>query len=175
MPDSSYDVLVAGVGPAGAVAAATAARQGLRVLVLERERFPREKVCGDCLNPSCWPILERLGIGETIAALPQSPLETVEFIGLDGCSVRVDLPRGGSAREIGIKRSILDQALLDRARELGANVWEQATVTRLEHRAAQTWTVHTSTGELLHARFLIAADGRNSSVAKLLGLSQRPQ
>ncbi len=102
-------------------------------------------------------------------------MEAVEFIALDGSSVRVDLPRDESAREIGIKRSILDQALLDRARELAVDVREQTTVTRLEHRAAKTWTIHTSNGELLHARFLIGADGRNSSVAKLLGLSQRPQ
>src|ERR1700751_2201118 len=110
MSDSSFDLVVVGGGPAGAVAAATAARQGLRTLVLEREQFPREKVCGGCLNPSCWPVLERIGTPETIRALPESPLEAVEFIGLNGTSVRVDLP-GGDAAEIAIKRSILDQAL----------------------------------------------------------------
>src|SRR6476469_4411111 len=127
MLDSSFDLVVVGGGPAGAVAAATASRLGLRVLVLEREQFPREKVCGDCLNPSCWPVLERMGIAGTIRTLPHSPLEAVEFIGLNGNSVRIDLPDGDTA-EIAMKRSILDQALLNRARELGAEVWEQTTV-----------------------------------------------
>ncbi len=174
MTDSSYDLVVVGGGPAGALAAATAARHGLRVLVLERERFPREKVCGDCLNPSCWPVLERLGIAESVRALPHGQLDAVEFIGLDGTSLRLDLPAGPAA-EIAIKRSLFDQALLDRARQLGAEVSEQTTVTRLERRTPRGWNVHTSTGEFLHAQFLIAADGRNSSVAKLLNLSQRPQ
>ncbi len=172
MAESSFDLIVVGGGPAGAVAAATAAREGLRVLVLEREQFPREKVCGDCLNPSCWPVLDRLQISDKIRALPHGQLDAVEFIGIDGTSVRLDLPPGA---EIAIKRSLLDQALLDRACVLGAEVWEQTTVTRLERRQPAGWNVHTSRGEFLHAQFLIAADGRNSSVAKLLNLSRPPQ
>jgi flavin-dependent dehydrogenase len=58
---------------------------------------------------------------------------------------------------------------------MGANVWVQVTVTRLERGTARAWTIHTSVGELLHARFLVAADGRNSSVAKLLNLSRHPR
>ena len=46
-----FDVAIVGGGPAGAVCAAFCSGAGLRTLVLEREKFPREKVCGDCLNP----------------------------------------------------------------------------------------------------------------------------
>src|SRR6201995_5650961 len=119
-----FDIAIVGGGPAGSSCAAFCAMAGLQSLVLDREKFPREKVCGDCLNPSCWPILERLGLAEKIRGLPHSRLEAVEFIGLRGTSARIKLP-GGPTAEIAIKRSVLDQALLDRARELGAEIWEQ--------------------------------------------------
>src|SRR5436305_11654581 len=117
----SFDVAIVGGGPAGSTCAAFCALAGLRTLVLEREKFPREKVCGDCLNPSSWPLLERLVIAGKIRSLPHGQLDAVEFIGLDGASVSVALPQGETA-EIAIKRSLFDQALLDRARELGAQV-----------------------------------------------------
>src|SRR5438876_185223 len=55
-----FDVAIVGGGPAGSNCAAFCAMAGLQSLVLDREKFPREKVCGDCLNPSCWSILERM-------------------------------------------------------------------------------------------------------------------
>jgi flavin-dependent dehydrogenase len=56
----TFDVAIVGAGPAGATCAAHCAAAGLRTLLLERALFPREKVCGDCLNPACWPLLDRL-------------------------------------------------------------------------------------------------------------------
>src|SRR2546422_830313 len=70
--DTGYDVAIIGGGPAGATCAAFCASAGLRTLLLERETFPREKVCGDCLNPSAWPVLSRLGVdgrNSTVARL----------------------------------------------------------------------------------------------------------
>ncbi|MFL6505495.1 MAG: FAD-dependent monooxygenase, partial [Candidatus Udaeobacter sp.] len=51
-----FDVAIVGGGPAGSSSAAFCAIAGLQSLVLARETFPREKVCGDCFNPSCWPV-----------------------------------------------------------------------------------------------------------------------
>src|SRR5439155_206986 len=62
----TFDVAIVGGGPAGSSCAAFCALAGLDTLVLERENFPREKVCGDCLNPSCWSVLERLGLPQPI-------------------------------------------------------------------------------------------------------------
>ena len=67
---TGYDVLVVGAGPAGATVAALTARAGLSTLVIERTQFPREKVCGDCLNPGAWKILDHLGVSEMIDRLP---------------------------------------------------------------------------------------------------------
>src|SRR5215470_14951327 len=108
-----FDVAIVGGGPAGSSCAAFCAAAGLRTLVLDRERFPREKVCGDCLNPSCWPVLERLGLVRRVLDLPHSKLAAVEFIAINGHKVIVDLPSGGDC-EVSIKRSLFDELLLRR-------------------------------------------------------------
>src|SRR5207237_10116525 len=125
-----FDVAVIGGGPAGSVCAAFCAASGLSVVLIERERFPREKVCGDCLNPECWPILRRLGIDQRVRALPHGALDWVEFINVRDVHLRVDLPRGENA-EIAIKRSAFDFILLARARELGAAVRAAISLTAI--------------------------------------------
>ncbi len=166
-----FDVAIVGGGPAGSSCAAFCAMAGLRSLVLEREKFPREKVCGDCLNPSCWPVLERLALAEKVQDLPHSKLCSVAFIAIDGREATFDLPLLGDS-EISVKRSLFDDLLLMRARELGADVREQITVTGLSRNG--DWKIETALGQMFHARMLVGADGRNSTVAHLCNLLPRP-
>jgi flavin-dependent dehydrogenase len=194
-----FDVAIIGGGPAGSSCAAFCAFAGLRTLVLERERFPREKVCGDCLNPSFWPVLEHLGLTQRVCNLPHSKLTSVEFIAIDGHKVIVDLPNGED-RELSIKRSLFDDLLLKRACELGVYVREDTTVTALSHSSAEKasshgpvarlvldappgggykvfqpgWKIETNSGENFLAQVLVGADGRNSTVARLRNLLPRP-
>ncbi len=165
----SYDVVIVGAGPAGAAAAILTARGGLSTLVLERVQFPREKVCGDCLNPGAWKILDRLGVSDLVDQLPSSKLRWVSFVDMSGRSIRFmlpDQPRG----ERGIRRKVLDDALIHHAISAGAEVRFGNPVTKIE----DGWNV-TADGETIHARFLVAADGRNSSVARLLSDFPRTQ
>src|SRR6478672_6823745 len=167
-----FDVAIVGGGPAGASCGAFCAAAGLRTLILEREKFPREKVCGDCINPACWPVMERLGVAEQIRNLPHGALNAVEFIAIDGQKLRVDLP-GGAKGEIAIKRSHFDHLLLDRARPLGAEVREEATLITLDRTAAKDWKLDI-VRETAIARVVVGADGRNSTVARLRNLLPRP-
>jgi menaquinone-9 beta-reductase len=169
-----FDVAIVGGGPAGSSCAAFCASAGLRTLILEREKFPREKVCGDCLNPACWPILRRLELAEHIRRSPHGKLNRVDFVGLNGRTVTVKLPAGDDA-EIAIKRSLLDRMLLTRARETGATVIENATVTALSPPGPRQehWSVSAG-DQKFRARVLVGADGRNSTVARLCGLLPRP-
>src|SRR5437899_8899752 len=169
-----FDVAIIGSGPAGSSCAAFCALAGLHTLALERERFPREKVCGDCLNPSCWPVLDRLALAPRVLDLAHSKLTSVEFIAIDGHKVIVHLPAGDppEAGEISVKRSLFDDLLLKRACELGAQVREEITVTALAHE--ENWKIATATGESFSARTLIGADGRNSTVARLRNLLPHP-
>ena len=166
----AFDVAIVGGGPAGSSCAAFYAGAGLRTLVLEREQFPREKVCGDCLNPECWPVLRRLGIAERVRELPHGILDTVEFIAIGGRKIVVDLPSGEES-EIAIKRSLFDALLLSRARELGVDVCEATTVTALTN--SHGWRIETAGGKSFVARALVGADGRNSTVARLCNLLPR--
>ena len=166
-----FDVAIVGGGPAGSSCAAFCALGGLRTLVLEREKFPREKVCGDCLNPSCWPVLEHLGVAQQVRALPHSKLESVEFVAIDGHQVIVDLPTGEQC-EISVKRCLFDAVLLKRARDVGAQVREETTVTSLANNG--NWKIETATGESFFAQVLVGADGRNSTVARLCNLLPHP-
>jgi menaquinone-9 beta-reductase len=163
----AFDVAVVGAGPAGSVCAAQCASAGLRTLLLERTRFPREKVCGDCLNPGCWPVFERLGIADRVRELVHAPLGEVAFMDANDRMIFCPLPRS-ECGEIAVKRSLLDALLLARASECGTAVHEGATVTGVSH-AGQAWRLATTGGDR-SARFLVAADGRNSTVARLLNL-----
>ncbi len=162
-----YDVAVIGGGPGGATCAALCAAAGRRVLVLERSRFPREKVCGDCLNPLAWNVLERLGVIGSILNEPHKKLEGVRFVGVDGRSVRISLPPSDKP-ELGITRSRLDAVLLRNARNSGAEIIEGSPLTHITRTAAH-WQIKSDSG-CFNARQLVAADGRNSSVCRILGL-----
>ena len=162
-----FDVAIVGAGPAGSSCASFCAQAGLRTLLLERENFPREKVCGDCLNPSCWPVLRRLGVEDRVRFLPHGKPNRVEFIGIDRQKISVALPEGA---EIAVKRSLFDDLLISRARETGAEVFQESTVSELS--LTNNWSIRSNENNF-EARVLVAADGRNSTVARLRNLLPR--
>jgi menaquinone-9 beta-reductase len=166
------DVAVVGGGPAGSSCAAFCAAVGLHVVLIDREKFPREKVCGDCVNPACLSVLDRLGVDDEIQKWPHAIAEAVDFVSINGRKVRATFPKG--ARIINIKRSIFDHRLLERARELSAQVHEEATVVSLAKTRERDWKIDIVRDTFL-ARVLVGADGRNSTVARLCNLLPRPE
>lgn len=167
------DVAIVGGGPAGSVCAALCAAAGMQVALIEREKFPREKVCGDCINPSCWPVLERLDVAQQIRNSPSVALNGVEFIAIGGQKLRIDFAPNERTM-VSIKRSHFDNILLNRARELGARIHEQATVVSLHTTRDRDWKIDI-VRETFLTRVLVGADGRNSTVARLSNLLPPPE
>jgi menaquinone-9 beta-reductase len=168
------DVLVVGAGPAGSVAALILARAGVRVQLIDRAHFPREKLCGDTLNPGALARLESLGLAERVRAHAR-PVTGMIVTGPQGA--RIVGEYGGQLRGAAITRSTLDLLLLEAAMHAGAR-FESGVVVRAplmdsDRQRLSGVRVSDSAGEHdVRARVVIAADGRHSRLAFFLGLAR---
>jgi flavin-dependent dehydrogenase len=165
------DVLVCGAGPAGTVAAIVLARAGLRVRVFDRAQFPRDKLCGDTVNPGALAILARLGLAHvTAGSLPVRGMIVTE-----GSGVRCVGRYPDSVEGRALRRCTLDAALVRTARREGVEIEEGVLVRGPELTAGRVagLRVRGTTGRELcvPARLVIAADGGASRLARGLGLS----
>ncbi len=174
------DVLIVGAGPAGAVAATVLARAGARVTIADRASFPREKLCGDTLNPGSLALLRRLGMA---AAVEERGLRVDGMVVTGEGAVTIE---GRYPRELhgrAIVRRELDWALLQEALRAGASLEEgahvRAPLVANGRGGAAVTGVSIANGasgpKNLSARITIAADGRHSTVAFALGLARHPQ
>jgi len=164
-----YDALVIGGGPAGSTAAAILAIKGRRVLLLEKEKFPRYHI-GESLLPYCYFTLERLGVLERMKNSAFTKKYSVQFVGTHG---RASLPfyffqhlKHEAACTWQVLRSEFDQMLLDNTREKGAEVREETTVREFIRENGGVTGVKAvgKSGELLefHAPITIDASGREA-------------
>lgn len=164
--DRVWDAAVVGAGPAGAMTAYELARSGCSVLLLERQAFPRWKVCGACLSPGAQELLRGSGLGDLPARLGGVPLDTLQ---LRGWSLHADLPLQGS---VALSRGALDTALVDAAQARGAVFLPQAR-TRLSRVSADAAHLQIDLPERslqLTARVVVAADGLRSGLMTQAGL-----
>jgi menaquinone-9 beta-reductase len=158
------DVVVVGGGPAGLALAAAVAQRGLDVLVVEGRPFPVDQACGEGLLPAGVRALEAIGARGRLDAAEATPLRALRWIDAAGPAVEVTLPAPGG---LGVRRTALSAALLERARESGAEILEaEATGHR---RGGEDVEVMTEVGPVW-GRVLVAADGRGSRIRWREGL-----
>ena len=167
-----FDVLVAGAGPAGSIAAIVLARAGARVLLVDRARFPRHKLCGDTLNPGTLAILRRLGLESAFAS--GLPVHGMVVTGEGGVRVEGRYPEGVTGRAL--LRAAFDTALVDAASDAGARVEEGVFVRGplLDGDAVAGLVLTARDGRPMRvtSRLVIAADGRHSRIARELRLAR---
>jgi flavin-dependent dehydrogenase len=166
---NEFDVIVVGGGPAGTTTATLCAQHGLSVALFEHARFPRHKVCGDVINPNCWPVLERLGVAEKVRALPRCHLTGATF-SAKRAVLHVDHQHTNGGPLTAIRRSLFDTALLEHAKSSGVAVFEHDTV----HGLTAGREVVASSGRYISLECIIGADGRHSVVAQAAGLARKP-
>ncbi|HLY58791.1 MAG TPA: FAD-dependent oxidoreductase [Stellaceae bacterium] len=149
----SGEILVIGGGLAGAAAAAHLARAGRQVTLVERERGPHDKVCGEFLAPQAQLSLEELGID--IATLGAAPIACVRLAAGDDVIER-QLPFPA----VGLPRRVLDEAVLRRAGDCGADIRRGCRVVALS-RSDSGWQARLDSGEIMTARTVVLATGKH--------------
>ena len=175
--DRRADVVVVGAGPAGSSAAWQLATAGLDVVVLEKARFPREKVCGDGLTPRGVKALQEMGVDTFSGWVRHRGLRV--FGG--GQVVEVDWPRLDSWPDFGLIRARrdLDPMLAAHAEAAGARVHTEVTVTAPElDDAGRVVGVRAQVGPdkeptTWRAPLVVSAEGLSGRLAKSLGLVRR--
>ena len=169
-----FDVAVIGAGPGGSSAAAALAALGWNVLLVERDRLPRHKVCGEFLSPESQGTLRELGLHADLSALRPIELTEVQLVSRHGRQLVVPLPAPGW----GVSRYAMDAGLAAAAQRRGATLWQGKSVTGLTHDGDNHVVVMRGDGEetQIHARAVLMAGGR-AVAAKLLAqpMPVRPQ
>jgi menaquinone-9 beta-reductase len=170
--DFDSDVIVVGAGPAGSSAAFYFASAGYDVIMVDKQKFPRDKVCGDFVSPVAQNELSKLGI-TNLPEFTSSNTISSASVYLDGKKLIArpvpkvqDLPRYGRV----VPRFVLDKLLLDAACKAGVSFLEGfKAVSMTVNREGVELTAEGPSGEkILKAPLLIGADGSNSTIAKLV-------
>jgi len=178
------DVIVVGAGPAGAATAILLCERGLDVLVVDRAKFPRPKICGEYLSPESARILDRLGVLKTIDAAGATPLLGMRITAPDGTVLEARYRAVGDRQPyrghaMALSRTVLDSILADRLRALPVDFREGVRVTDVVTEGDPVTGGDRVTGvemldaagrrETVAAPLVIGADGRASVVAHRLG------
>lgn len=155
---TSWDAIVIGAGPAGAVAARQIALQNRKVLLVERKAFPRYKVCGCCLNQRALTLLNEIGLADLLSETDAVPLNSFQ-LRYNGRAATIPLP-GGRA----ISRELFDSRLVESAIQAGVDfLSETSAILKPTSESESTRSVElsqqTHASVAASARIILAADG----------------
>ncbi len=168
-----YDVAIVGAGPGGATCAWYLARAGVRVALLDRAAFPRDKVCGDAVCSRAQLHLSRMGVLSPIMADNEGHAAAVGGMVSPGGVVAIgnSTTHIASSPVIAIRRIHLDHRIVRAARAAGADLVERFDVADATlDQAAGLWRIAAADGAAVRARALVAADGATSRLARRLGV-----
>ena len=178
--DADFDAIIVGAGPAGSSAAILLARAGWRVALVEKQRFPRRKVCGECIAASNLPLLDALGIRADVEAGAGPVLRDVVLMRAHA-SVTARLPAASGDERFGVAlgRETLDTSLLHRAVDEGARVFQSWSVEAIDGEPGDWTGLLRANGShervRLRARVAIDAHGSWEPLSSARAASRRPR
>ncbi|HKY31876.1 MAG TPA: NAD(P)/FAD-dependent oxidoreductase [Candidatus Polarisedimenticolia bacterium] len=174
--DRSYDVIVVGGGPAGSSTAALVTAQGRRVLLLEKERFPRFRI-GESFMPATWWVFDKLGVVDKLMAGRFTRKHSVQFYLKDGRPTRPfyfsDVDPHESSVTWQVDRGEFDSLLLDHAKERGVEVRQGVAVQQVLFEGARAVGVRAEGGGgpfEVRAPVVVDASGQAGLLSRALGL-----
>jgi len=159
----SYDVAIVGGGLAGCSAAIQLAEQGRSVLLLEKERYPVHKLCGEFLSVEVEGLFKRLGVLDAVLAAGAHPIDHTRVTTVTGTTFESPLP--GTA--LGLSRFRLDKLLFDRAVTAGADARDGTPVRNIAGTLDDGFHIETET-DRLEARLVLGAYGKRSVLDRKL-------
>ncbi|MBD3224314.1 MAG: geranylgeranyl reductase family protein [Caldithrix sp.] len=172
-----YDIIIIGGGPAGASAALYAQRYGLKSLLLEKDAFPRDKICGDAISGKSMNILKELKLVQKALQQPMAIVDSVTFGSPDHQQVNIPFRRNGNddlPTGMVMRRQVFDHFLFNEAQTAASRTLEHFTVKKLlvegefvngvqgEHADGQQ--------ESFYGKIVFGADGFKSVVSRETGL-----
>jgi geranylgeranyl reductase family protein len=171
-----YDVAIVGAGPGGSAAAIRLAERGWNVLLLEKQTFPRDKVCGDLISPRSIRVLDELGCLPAVRAASANRLRG-GVLYVNGREITTaTIPEAGGLANFGygLPRLVFDEIIFRRAQAQGAHSVEGCAVegVTVEPDGVTLQAVVARRRQRFRARLVIGADGAHSAVARSLGLER---
>jgi len=158
-----YDVIIAGAGPAGSTAGFLLSKSGLKVLLIDKDRFPRKKLCAGLITHKTVRLLQRV-FGLTVKSLSEKGIINYEAGSYEIRSRNSIIAQGTYGIPFHfIDREQYDDFILSMARKVGANIIEGDRITSLDVLKS---AVTTASGKQFLSRVIIGADGVNSRIRR---------
>ncbi len=167
-----YDVVVVGAGPAGSATAIFAAKKGYKVLLVDKEKFPRDKICGDGISGKSIEMIKKMGLLSELLKLPHKQSKGVIFSSPKGDVLDVEVPKNVLSGFV-CRRRDFDNFLFQNAKKLVDTlenhaavglIWDKDQVVGVKLRDKETNEVKD-----VYANIIVGADGARGIVAKEVG------
>lgn len=170
MAESKFDIVVVGAGPAGSATAYFLTKHGLRVALLDKSGFPRDKTCGDALTPRAVKVLEEMGAVDQVAEYAFR-CNAITLRQSDSVEYKLGLSVAGLPDHILIlPRLTLDDLLRQHAVAAGAHFIPNAKVVNLTRTAEGVVRIQVEGGESLQCALAVIATGANTKLLRDVGL-----
>ena len=169
VPEQLWDVIIIGAGPAGSTAAVKLASLGHQVLLVDKMRFPREKVCGDGLVADALNCLEHIGLRERVESLGHQSMVGRVF---SRSRIEYELPL---APFITIKRERLDSLIAEKAVQSGATFARETVADIAMESDGLRACCRSASGKAVRARVITIATGANTRLPQRVGMGQAPE
>jgi flavin-dependent dehydrogenase len=158
------DVAIIGAGPAGSTLAALLARREQSVALVEKDAFPRDKLCGEFLSPESMRELDRLGVLREVEQHKPALIRRARFTSASGRTLELELPGVGW----GISRRKLDAILVDNAARCGARVLTETEAISVGAEQVEIEVKRSSERTRIDAGLVIGAHGRRQKIDRVL-------